>query len=206
MQRSGDEVSRQIAAAGAGSAEALGVLLEGFRDYLLAVAEAELDSALRVKAGASDLVQRTFLEAHRDFERFRGTTEEQLQSWLRRMLLNNLADHVRDYRRTSKRKIARELPLPLVDWRREGPGALVDPGSTPSAAVARDENRVALEAALARLPEHYREAIRLRHQEQLDFGEIGQRLGRSANAARKLWARAIEQLRREFEDGPHSTR
>ena len=48
---------------------------------------------------------------------------------------------------------------------------------------------------MSQLPEHYREALRLRHQESCSFEEIGQRTGRSAGAARKLWARAVEHLK-----------
>lgn len=185
--------------AAAGSAEALGLLLESYRNFLLSVAEAELDSALRVKAGASDLVQRTFLEAYRDFANFRGQTREELQAWLRRMLLNNLADHIRGYRQSAKRAVGREVPLAEIDWQGDGAVPIVDPGSSPSRGALRHEARQRLDAALARLPEHYQQVIRLRHHEQLDFRTIGTRLGRSTDAARKIWARAIEQLRREFE-------
>ena len=52
-----------------------------------------------------------------------------------------------------------------------------------------------LERAMVQLPEHYREALRLRHQESCTFAEIGRRTGRSAEAARKVWARAVEQLK-----------
>jgi hypothetical protein len=40
--------------------------------------------------------------------------------------------------------------------------------------------------------------IELRNRERLTFAEVGQRMGRSAEAARKLWARAIELLRKEM--------
>jgi DNA-directed RNA polymerase specialized sigma24 family protein len=38
----------------------------------------------------------------------------------------------------------------------------------------------------------------LRHEEQLSFEEIGQRMHRTANAARMLWLRAVEQLQNEL--------
>ena len=37
-----------------------------------------------------------------------------------------------------------------------------------------------------------------RHQEQLSWDEIGRRMGCTADAARKVWSRAIQQLRREL--------
>src|SRR5262249_25645214 len=76
----------------AGSREALGQVIEAFRPYLLLVAREEQDPAFQGKGGASDLVEETFLEAVRDFDRFHGTTAEELLAWLRKLLLNNVAD------------------------------------------------------------------------------------------------------------------
>jgi RNA polymerase sigma-70 factor (ECF subfamily) len=64
------------------------------------------------------------------------------------------------------------------------------------------EQALALQKALERLPEDYRQVIALRHQEQLTFDEIGQRLQRTGNAARLLWLRAIERLQAELGEAP----
>jgi RNA polymerase sigma-70 factor (ECF subfamily) len=48
--------------------------LERFRSYLLLLARVRLDPMVRTKVGASDLVQQTLLEAHRDLAQFRGRT------------------------------------------------------------------------------------------------------------------------------------
>ncbi len=97
-----------LPAARAGSTEALGQLLEACRGYLLLIAEQEIDPELRAKGGASDLVQETFLKAHRHFDRFQGDSETELLAWLRRLLLNNLANFARQYRDTNKRRLGRE--------------------------------------------------------------------------------------------------
>ncbi len=55
-----------------------------------------------------------------------------------------------------------------------------------------------VDAALARLPEDHRRVIELRNREGRPFGEIGDILGRSADAARMLWFRAVERLQREL--------
>lgn len=64
------------------------------------------------------------------------------------------------------------------------------------------EQAETLLAALGRLPDDYRRVIAWRQQEQLSFEEIGQRMQRSPDAARKLWARAIERLKRELRAPP----
>ena len=50
-------------------------MLDACRAYLLLIAGREPDTQLRAKAGASDLVQETLLEAFRDFAGFHGDTE-----------------------------------------------------------------------------------------------------------------------------------
>ena len=62
-------------------------------------------------------------------------------------------------------------------------------------ALVAAEQREILARALEQLPEHYREVIRLRHQENCTFLEIGERIGGTTEGARKRWARAIEQLK-----------
>ena len=56
--------------------------------------------------------------------------------------------------------------------------------------------------ALGRLSDVYRQVITWRYQEERSFEEIGQLLRRSPEAARKLWARAIERLQEELEALP----
>ena len=61
--------------------------LEAHRPYLLALANQELQPALRAKEAASDMVQETIILALRDFEQFRGDGAAEMVGWLRRILL-----------------------------------------------------------------------------------------------------------------------
>ena len=202
MTESADDVDRLLTEARAGSGEALGRAFEACRRYLLLVAGRRLDPELQAKGGASDLVQETFLEAQRDFGRFDGTSESELRAWLRRILINNAGTFARRYCATGKRAIGLERPLGAH-------GSSFDPGAglagsipSPSGQAIEQEQAQALQRALARLPEDYRQAVTLRFQGGLSFEEIGRRMDRSAEAARKLWSRAMERLRDEWE-GEH---
>ncbi len=177
-----------------GSREALGGLIEDFRDYLTLVADRELAHDLRGKVGISDLVQETFLEAQRDFGQFHGDNRAEFQRWLRRLLCNNLANAARHYRATAKRDIAREVPLD--NSHHDLKGFLADRGPSPSGLAIHREQEGDLNRAMARLKEHQRQVIRWRHWEGRSFEEIGALLGCSADAARKLWWRAFERLSR----------
>jgi RNA polymerase sigma-70 factor (ECF subfamily) len=182
-----------IEAARAGDLDVLGKALEGFRDYLLFVASEELDPDMRAKVGASDLVQETFLGAHRDFASFRGRTEREWQLWLRGILLHLLANHRRDYRSLAKRRIEREMPIssrPHFDWPASGP--------SPSTHLAAVELEADMLAALEGLEQHYRNVVLWRHRDRLPFDEIGRRMSISADAARKQWGRALLALRKEL--------
>jgi RNA polymerase sigma-70 factor (ECF subfamily) len=200
MAQPAEDAAQWLPAARAGSAEALGRVLEACRGYLLLVAQRELDPELRAKGGASDLVQETLLDAVRAFPRFRGDSEAEVLAWLRRLLLNNLVSFARRYRDADKRRLAREVALDAGDSSAAGGGPAADASSPSGRAVAGEEER-ALHEALGRLPEDYRGVLLLRFQQELSFDEIGRRLGLTPNAARKLWARALRRLRQET-DGP----
>lgn len=184
-------------AARAGSSEALGRLLEECQNYLLLVANREIGSDLRAKAGASDIVQETFLEAQRDFHRFEGNTPGEFRGWLRRLLLNNMANVARRYKGTGKRDPRREVVLDRDDS--QGPMQLADAVPSPSRIMVAEEEQRELLEAINRLPEHYRDAILLRHRDGMSYAEIGEKLGRTPEAVRKLWARAIELLQELLE-------
>jgi RNA polymerase sigma-70 factor, ECF subfamily len=177
-----------------GSEEALGRLLDSCRQYLLLVANRELHSPLQAKFGPSDLVQDTFLKAHCRFERFAGTTEAELLAWLRRILLNNAANAARSFLGTAGRNLDREVSLDYQAGSERLVTRLAAPGDTPSAQMMGAEQSEALQRGLAQLPEQYRQIIVKRSLEERSFEEISLEIGKSEEAARKLWGRAVEQL------------
>jgi RNA polymerase sigma-70 factor (ECF subfamily) len=190
-----------LAEARAGSGDALGQLLDSCRGYLLMIARQELDPDLVAKGGPSDLVQETFLDAHRDFPHFHGDSEAELLAWLRRVLLNNLANFARRYREAEMRQVQREVALDAGPSSPNAPALPADM-STPSEHAMANERALALQRALARLPDDYRRVLLLRHQEERSFAEIAEAMNRSPNAVHKLWVRAVERLQQELEAPP----
>ena len=192
-------IQEWLSKAQAGSSDALGQALEACRAYLLLVAERELDPALRAKGGASDIVQETFIEAHRAFPRFSSTSHDQFLAWLRAMLLNNVTDFRRKYKGTQKRSSDREVAIDAgrssSDWR----SLLASDAPTPSGEFTQQETLHEIQSALERLPEDYRQVIAYRYEENCSFEEIAQRMQRTPNAVQKLFARAIDRLQAEME-------
>jgi len=164
-----------------------------FRDYLLLVANAKMGQTLKAKEGASDLVQETFLQAQRRISSYRGGSPSEWRSWLRSILVRQLADKRRHFERTAKRKIHREIPI--AEWASQRAQGTEE---TASKELARRERETALVEALSHLPDHYRDVVVGHQRDQLTFEEIGRRRGISAEAARKLWMRALVRLRKEL--------
>jgi RNA polymerase sigma-70 factor (subfamily 1) len=161
------------------------------------IAARSLDADLTAKGGASDLVQDTLLGAYRDFATFHGRSRDELRAWLRKILQNNLAVFRRRYRGTLKRQVALELPISAAaggDARPSSPAERESPSKT----AARHEQTAALMAALSRIPDDYYRVVHWYQYDRLTFEEIGRRLDRSAEAARKLWSRALIRLTDEL--------
>jgi RNA polymerase sigma-70 factor (ECF subfamily) len=197
------DVEKWITEARAGSREALGQLLEVCRRYLLLVANEEQDPSLQAKVSPSDLVQETLLEAGRDFPRFQGASEPELLAWLRCILRNNLANAQRHFE-AQKRQVSREVPLaeaPLDQLR----DRTLDQGDSPSAQALARERDEQLERALQQLPDQYRQVLQWHSRDKLTFVQIAEKMGRTADAVRKLWGRAIEELAGLLETPHEST-
>jgi RNA polymerase sigma-70 factor (ECF subfamily) len=189
---------RLIRLARAKNKHALGQLLELYRNYLQLAARLQISRRLQSKVDAADLVQDTFLKAHRHFDQFRGNTEAELVAWLRQILAMNLANLVRHYFGTQGRdvRLEQELADDLARSSQQWSMGLAGEESSPSQRAARREEAVILADALEKLPADYGEVIVLRHLEGLPFAEVARRMGRSVDSVEKLWVRGLVQLRR----------
>lgn len=164
-------------------------LLEEFRPYLLSIAQVEFPKGLARRLGPSDLVQLTLTKGHLQAVAFRGQTREELARWLRQILLNHLTDAARQHAR-KKRQIGLEQQVSSKTPDKQG--------LSPSGEALSREEQTLLELALSRISPQHRLVVEWRHQENLSFMEIGARLGKSDEAARKLWTRAIRKLQQEL--------
>jgi RNA polymerase sigma-70 factor (ECF subfamily) len=202
MNSDASSLERLLPLARAGEPLALGKLLERYRGYLALLARLQIGRRLRGKADPADLVQETFLAAHQNWGRFRGTTESELLAWLRRILAAKTADLMRSYLGSRRRdvRLERELAAELDRSSQVLDGGLLARQDSPSQQAARREQGVLLTDALGLLPEDYREVLILRHLEGLSFPEVAQRMGRTLDAVKKVWTRALDRLRHSLKD------
>jgi RNA polymerase sigma-70 factor (ECF subfamily) len=181
---------------------ALGRRLESYRGYLTILARLQIGRRLQAKVDADDVVQETFLHAVRDFAQFRGSNDQELAGWLRQILAARLADLFRRYCQTQRRDVRLEqaLQVELHQSSQILDRALVARLSSPSRHAFLHEQAAWLTRALDRLPPDYRDVLVLHHLEECAFPEVARRMGRSVEAVKKLWARALARLRQSMHE------
>ena len=189
-----------LAEAKNGDADSLGLLLRKYFRYLNSLSRGHIDDRIRMRVSASDVVQETLLEAHRDFQNFAGTSLEEFTGWLRKILFHNLATAIENHVLTAKRDVRKQRSLDEKhnDANQTAAGfkhSLEANVSSPSSPIVRNESLEQLRLAISHLPESYRLVIEMRHFEGLSFNEIAERIGRNPGATRMLWVRAVEKLK-----------
>jgi RNA polymerase sigma-70 factor (ECF subfamily) len=190
------ELVRLIRRAQSGEREALDSLFRRYQNYIGLLAQQQVGRHLRGEVSPSDVVQETLLRAGKYLHQFRGSSDLELMSWLRRNLASTMARLVRfhsaqrrDYR--LQRQLDAELDASSIALA----GALQGAESTPSQQAIAREEAIALADAIAGLKSDYRQAIILRHLEGLSFAEVAQRMGRSVDSVKKLWLRGLAEVR-----------
>jgi RNA polymerase sigma-70 factor, ECF subfamily len=132
-------------------------------------------------ADAEDQLQEIFLSAHRKLESFRG--ESALGTWLYRLAMNQLLDHVRSRAaRTGQLTDGLDNASLLADARGH---KLAD----------RAIDRIDLERALAELPEGCRAAFVLHDVEGLEHREVAEVLGIAEGTSKSQVHKARLRLR-----------
>jgi RNA polymerase sigma-70 factor (ECF subfamily) len=186
----------------AGDPEVRQELLERFRNYLTLLASMRTNPKLQAKFDQSDLVQETMIQANHKFSKFRGTSEPELAGWLRAILGKKQSLLARHYLGTAGRdpRLERQLQAGLDQSSMQLAQALVAGDTSPSLGAARREQAVLLADALAQLPDHYRDVVVLHHVEGHTMREVAQAMDRTVESVKKLWARAMVQLRKQLRE------
>jgi RNA polymerase sigma-70 factor (ECF subfamily) len=200
MDREFVATSRLISEARAGNQEAYAQLFQTHRDYLKRQLRGSLKALSRAQVDASDVVQDALMDVLRSFPAFEYRGRGSFRRWLKRIIQNRL--------RMSLRRVRVRVPLA---GRGSNPSAvptskdasvmpLARTDSSPSAAAQVRERRDQIEQVLAMLPADYRHVIRLVKLREMSMAEVARAMGRSENAAKKLLARALLQMRKTLAD------
>lgn len=186
------ESTRLLREARDGSPEALDALFSRTATRLLALIRLRLGRTLRSQVESGDVLQATLLKAFERLDQFGGGDGATLMAWLARIAGNEIRD-LADFHGRQRRDAARVVPL-------EAAGPLADRVRSAFSQVALDRDAARLERAIESLDAPHREVILLRKFEELSFGEIAARMGRSEDACRMLLARAMAALTLELHE------
>ena len=193
MNQSDPAIEELICRARQGDRDALGDILDRHRSQLRAMTERHITEKLATRLDASDVVQQTLLSAYRNFNKFAGDGEAELQAWLQQIHKQNIRNVIRDHTRAQKRAVSREQ---LLD---AGPESLPQSDQTTAIRRAiRSEEADLLVKLLERLSEDQREVVRLRHLEGFTLAQIAEHMDRTEAAVIGLLKRGMQNLRKHM--------
>ena len=155
-----------------------------------------MNKKMRSKMESMDLVQEVLINALRGLANFTYENDGDFVRWLSKIAENAFYDNL-DKLHAGKRDIHNEVRFD--DFRSTTAGRFAGSlgpidTTTPSGIMSKREDLTRLEKAMDKLKPKYREVILLAKIEQLSYGQIGERLGKSAGAVKMLVSRAIVEL------------
>ncbi len=136
---------------------------------------------------AKDAVQNAFLSAHRNMSALKSMTNEQCRAWLYRCAVNTSIDMLRRNKRSIPVEDAGVLEADLA------------PG--PEAQAERNEQNAALHAALAALPEKYRQPLYLYYFAEMDYHELAHALDVNEGTLKSRMSRGRGMLEKALRKG-----
>jgi RNA polymerase sigma-70 factor, ECF subfamily len=173
-----------------GDSAAFETLVARYRDRLKADARRQLPAALRGRLSSADVVQDCLLAALRGIASFDDRGSGSFGRWIRAILEHKVRDEIRDHLGRARRSVNREVrPASTHDG-----VSVADRAPSPGSQVGHRESLALVAVALATLPELQQALLRLVHEGGMTVARAAEQLGRSPDAGRMLYARAVARL------------
>ncbi len=179
----------------AGDEEAFRALYERHAKPVLGLIRRRTPAKMCKRMSVADIMQETYATAFRRLPDYTGPRETSFRHWLLKIAEFKVKEAARYHLDTAKRTAARELS------RHERPESHAFAGRepTPSAGAIASETEVALDRAMAALPDDYRTILHLVHEQGYAMADAAEQIGRSLVATRRLHGRAVSRLAEELE-------
>lgn len=142
---------------------------------------------LRDRTLAEDVLQQTFIEAHRDLDRFQGRSS--VRTWLLGIASHRCQDAIKSLRRRQRRFETDDSAMATA----------ADPTADPVSPIERARIQRALEDCLSELSSETRSAVLLRFQSGMSYEHMAEVVGDKADTVRARVCRALPLLRRCLE-------
>ncbi len=196
----GDDTIALVRRVRAGEPDARNRLLDRLRPRLVLWAATRMSAELRAKCEPEDVAQEVLLAVHKDLDRFDGAEVRERFSaggsradpeqgaffaWLFTIAENRVRDLVDHFDAVKRRQVE--------------PRTIAQPGAEAAAALKEQAQRV--RDALSKLSPDHRRVVQHVRLEERDVAEVAKILGRTENAVRILYCRALKELRAELTRG-----
>jgi RNA polymerase sigma-70 factor (ECF subfamily) len=199
MPPSPSETLRRVERATRGDQQALGELLEQYRDRMRRMVALRLDPRLQGRVDPSDVIQEGYIDAAQRLDEYARDRSAPFYIWLRFLVGQRIAEQHRRHLGARVRDAGREVSLyrgPMPEASTAALAAqLLGKLTSPSEMAIRAERKIRLQQALNAMDPIDREIIVLRHYEQMNNGEAALVLGLDKSAASKRYTRAVIRLK-----------
>lgn len=186
-----DDSSDLIRAARNGDPRATEALYRRYFNDALRIVRLRLGKKLRRQLESADILQSVWGDILPELERFEYRGELSFLRWLVKRIGQKIKDKAKYFasqKRAPGPEAGKDIPVRL-----EAVHA-ASPEMAPDQLILLEEDRKRIGLLVDRLPEDHREAVIMRWFEGHTYREIGRRLDRSPDAARKLVERALIRL------------
>jgi RNA polymerase sigma-70 factor (ECF subfamily) len=199
MVEDSSETHRLLERTAEGDQESWGTLLIRHENRLRRMVALRMDQRLQGRIDPQDVIQDAYVEASEHRAEYLQQPAVPFFLWLRGIVGNKLRELHRHHLGTRMRDAHREVAL----YRGNMPAAtsaalaaqLLGHATSPSQAAIRVEGKIHLQEALNSMDPFDREALVLRHFEQLSPAEAAQVLGIKEKAAGMRYLRALKRLK-----------
>ncbi len=185
--------SELLSQAVSGDRAALSQVLLLHYDNLQQHIERRLSADLRRHVSADDILHQTMVRAAGGIYQYEPRHKNAFLAWLK-TIADNLIRDAHKKKQRERRVDSKAAASPGSSW-----AALVEriagEGSTPSVKAQQGDNARRLRAAVAALPEDYRQVIERHYLLEQSFEEIAQALGGTKGSVRAMCYRARKRLR-----------
>jgi RNA polymerase sigma-70 factor (ECF subfamily) len=171
----------------AGDEAAFGELFDRHAGDVAAVVRRRIAPALLRKTSISDVLQETRIVAFAKCAAFEDRGDGAFRAWILGIAEMHVRRTLRHYGADGKRAAGREV----TRGARGETAGFAARGPSPSEVAIADELQATALRVLGTLPDHYREVLQLTQFEGLTLRDAGVRMGRSHEAVKKLYGRAM---------------
>jgi RNA polymerase sigma-70 factor (subfamily 1) len=179
-----------------GDARAFEALCGRYEDLLRARARQWIVGAVKRKVSILDVLQEAYTVAHDRLDDFEDRGQGAFGAWLAQIAEFKAREAVRHYRGAAKRDADREVSR----GGRPDTAEIRGTGRTPSQVLSAREEFDRVRQAMKELPADYRQVLQLLQLDHLTLKEAAVLMGRSYQATKKLYGRAVAALAKEFDE------